>query len=125
MLLLDVTVCLFAYRPNQSETARRVSSWLTPKLVGRERVAVSEPVLASVIRIATHPRIFETPSTAGDVLQFTDSLVAAPAARVRQVRPPAQAQPARGLLIARRSAVPAAALPPPNRPREDVCRSPR
>lgn len=85
MLLLDVNVCLYAYRPNQSETARRVSSWLTPKLVGHERVAVSEPVLASVIRIATHPRIFETPSTPGDVLQFTESLVAAPAARL--VRP--------------------------------------
>ena len=83
--MLDVNVCLYAYRPNQSETARRVSSWLAPKLVGRERVAVSEPVLASVIRIATHPRIFETPSTAGDVLQFTESLVAAPAARL--VRP--------------------------------------
>ncbi len=85
MLLLDVNVCLYAYRPGQSETARLVSEWLAPRLLGHERVAVSEPVLASVVRIATHPRIFRTPSTPSDVLRFAESLLAAPA--VQLVRP--------------------------------------
>lgn len=85
MLLLDVNICLYAYRPGQSETARRVSEWLAPRLIGHERIAVSEPVLTSVVRIATHPRIFETPSTPGDVLRFAESLLSAPAAQL--VRP--------------------------------------
>lgn len=85
MLLLDVNVCLYAYRPGQSETARVVSEWLSPRLTGHERVAISETVLTSVVRIATHPRIYETPSTPRDVLRFAESLLAAPATQL--VRP--------------------------------------
>jgi hypothetical protein len=85
MLLLDVNVCLYAYRPAESETAARVSEWLAPRLLGHERIAVSEPVLAAVVRIATHPRIFRQPSTPADVLAFAASLESAPAAQV--VRP--------------------------------------
>lgn len=85
MLLLDINVCLYAYRPTESETAARVSAWLTPRLVGRERIAVSEPVLASVLRIATHPRVFRQPSSPADALAFAQSLASAPAAHL--VRP--------------------------------------
>lgn len=80
MLLLDVNVCLYVYRPGQSATARLVHAWLAPRLVGHERVAISESVLTSVVRIATHPRIFRTPSTPSDVLRFAESLLSAPAA---------------------------------------------
>lgn len=85
MLLLDVNICLYAYRPGQSETARVVSEWLSPRLTGHERVAVSETVLMSVVRIATHPRIYETPSTPRDVLRFAESLLAAPATQLVRV----------------------------------------
>jgi toxin-antitoxin system PIN domain toxin len=85
MLLLDVNICLYAYRPAESESAALISEWLAPRLVGHKRVAVSEPLLAAVIRIATHPKVFRTPSTPSDVLAFTDSLCAAPAAQ--RVRP--------------------------------------
>jgi uncharacterized protein len=57
MLLLDVNICLCAYRPAESESPAVVSKWLGPRLVGHERIAVSEPVLASVIRIATRPNV--------------------------------------------------------------------
>lgn len=85
MLLLDVNVCLYAYRPAESEVAARVHAWLTSRLVGRERVGVSESVLAAVVRIATHPRVFRQPSTPADAIAFTESLLAAPAAQL--VRP--------------------------------------
>jgi toxin-antitoxin system PIN domain toxin len=85
VLLLDVNVCLYAYRPAESEVATHVHDWLMPRLVGRERVAVSEPVLAAVVRIATHPRVFRQPSTPADAIAFTESLLAAPAAQI--VRP--------------------------------------
>jgi hypothetical protein len=87
MLLLDVNICLCAYRPAESESPAVVSKWLGPRLVGHERIAVSEPVLASVIRIATRPNVFRTPSTPSDVVAFTESLASAPAAqRVRRGR---------------------------------------
>jgi toxin-antitoxin system PIN domain toxin len=85
MLLLDVNVCLYAYRPTESETAARVGAWLAPRLVGHERIAVSETILASVLRIATHPRVFRRPSTPADALGFAQSLASAPAAHL--VRP--------------------------------------
>lgn len=85
MLLLDVNVCLYAYRPAESETAARVREWLLPRLVGHERIALSETVLAAVVRIATHPRVFRQPSTPADAIAFTDSLTAAPATQL--VRP--------------------------------------
>jgi toxin-antitoxin system PIN domain toxin len=85
MLLLDINVCLYAYRPAESETAARVSEWLAPRLVGHERIALSEPVLASVVRIATHPRVFRQPSAPADALAFATSLASAPAAQL--VRP--------------------------------------
>ncbi|TQN45694.1 hypothetical protein FHX52_2394 [Humibacillus xanthopallidus] len=85
MLLLDVNICLYAYRPAESESAARVSEWLAPRLVGHERIAVSEPVLASVLRIATHPKVFRMPSTPADAVAFAESLASAPAAQ--RVRP--------------------------------------
>lgn len=85
MFLLDVNVCLYAYRPAESETAARVSEWLAPLLVGHERIGISEPVLASVVRIATHSRVFRQPSTPADALAFAASLASAPAAQL--VRP--------------------------------------
>ncbi|MGL5852253.1 MAG: TA system VapC family ribonuclease toxin, partial [Phycicoccus sp.] len=56
--------------------------WLTPRLAGVERVALSADVLAAVVRITTHPRVFSTPSTPSDAVSFTASVIAAPATTV-------------------------------------------
>ncbi|MGL5819966.1 MAG: TA system VapC family ribonuclease toxin [Phycicoccus sp.] len=85
MLLPDVNVLLHTYRPNASREAAAVADWLTPRLVGVERVALSADVLAAVVRIATHPRVFSTPSTPSDAVSFTASVIAAPATTM--VRP--------------------------------------
>jgi uncharacterized protein len=77
-------VLLYAYRPGASTVATAVAEWLRPRLVGVERVALAKPVLASVVRVATHPRVFATPSTPADAVAFTESLADAPATvRVR------------------------------------------
>lgn len=85
MLFLDVNVCLYAFRPTVSERSREVAAWLDARLGGPERVLVSESVLASMIRIATHPRIFEVPASPADAVAFVDALLRAP--RVVVVRP--------------------------------------
>lgn len=85
MLFLDVNVCLYAFRPTISETSRTVAAWLDEHLAGPERILVSESVLASMIRIATHPRVFEEPASPADALAFADALLAVP--RVGVTRP--------------------------------------
>ena len=87
MLLLDVKVCLHAYRPTDTPAGEAVAAWLAPRLVGHERVALSESVLASVVRLATHPRVFRVPSTPVDALLFTTSIASAPAAQLVRTGP--------------------------------------
>lgn len=85
MLILDVNVCLDAFRPTASAEAGRVGEWLAPRLTGDEQIGVSEFVLAAMIRIATHPRIYTEPAPVAAALGFADALLEAPATTV--VRP--------------------------------------
>lgn len=85
MLFLDVNVCLYAFRPTTSDVAADVAQWLGRHLTGYERLAVSEFVLSSVIRLATHPQIFKVPATPAEALRFAEALLQAPAVTV--VRP--------------------------------------
>jgi uncharacterized protein len=50
------------------------------RLGGSERVALFEPVLSSVVRIATHPAIYRTPAPRPAVESFIDACLAAPGA---------------------------------------------
>jgi toxin-antitoxin system PIN domain toxin len=72
-------------RPETSEDALGVRAWLEDRLNGHEQVGLVESVLASVVRIATHPRIFDPPSTPVQAVEFVDALRGAPNAAV--VRP--------------------------------------
>lgn len=54
-------------------------------------LGVAEQVLASMLRIVTHPRIFEHPSSPAEALAFADAVVAAPNTHV--VRPGPQHWP--------------------------------
>ena len=83
MLLLDVNVCVYAFR-RESRGHEKLKSWLQQVLAGPEPVGLPEQVLASVIRLVTNHRIYHDPSTPTAVLSFCDSLLDAPAAmRVR------------------------------------------
>lgn len=85
MLFLDVNVCLYAFRPTISERSTAVARWLDECLEGPERIVVSESVLASMIRIATHPRVFEEPASPSEAVGFAEALLAMP--RVQVARP--------------------------------------
>ncbi|MFN2445001.1 MAG: TA system VapC family ribonuclease toxin [Vicinamibacterales bacterium] len=79
MIAPDVNVLLYAFR---EESARHPEyhAWLQGALNGTETVAMFEPVLAAVMRIATHPGIFKPPSPRERVEEFVDACLAAPAA---------------------------------------------
>ena len=84
MILLDVNVCIYAFRQDytQHDDAR---AWLTTALEGAEAIAVADEVLAAVVRITTNHRTLRHPATAATALAFCDAVRAAPAAV--EVRP--------------------------------------
>jgi toxin-antitoxin system PIN domain toxin len=85
MLFPDVNVLVHAFRDADTAEGPVLRTWLERSLGGDESVGISEQVLASVVRIVTHPRIFVEPAPAAAALEFCEAVSAAPAAQV--VRP--------------------------------------
>jgi uncharacterized protein len=83
MLMLDVKVCVYAFR-SESRMHAKFKGWLEQALSGSEPVGLPEQVLSSTIRLVTNHRIYGDPSTPAEALSFCDALLDAPAAmRVR------------------------------------------
>jgi uncharacterized protein len=83
MLLLDVNVCVYAFR-RESRRHEDFKAWGEQALSGPEPVGLPEQVLASMVRLVTNHRIYQDPSTPTAVLSFCEALLQAPAAmRVR------------------------------------------
>ena len=79
MISPDVNILLYAFRQDSLEH-ERYRDWLRAALTGAEPVGVSELVLSGVVRIATHHRVYRQPSTAAEVMAFSEAVLAAPAA---------------------------------------------
>lgn len=79
MIAPDVNVLLYAFREDSARHAD-YHAWLENAPNGTESVALFEPVLSAVLRIATHPAVFRPPSPRDAVEAFIDTCLAAPAA---------------------------------------------
>jgi hypothetical protein len=84
MLLADVNVLVYAFREDSPEHAEH-RRWFNDMVVSREPFAVSESVLASVMRLVTNPRIFKVVTPLAEALAFAESILAQPRAVI--VRP--------------------------------------
>ena len=82
MLLLDVNVLVYAFRPGQSPVARSTREWLDVAMTAGRSLAVTNEVLAAQIRVVTHPRIFERQSPPRAAVEFAQALLDAPMTRV-------------------------------------------
>ncbi len=83
MILCDVNVLLYAFR-RDAERHEEYRAWLESVLRDAPTFGVAEMVLASVIRISTHPRIYREPSTLEEVGTFAQYLTDQPnAVRIR------------------------------------------
>lgn len=82
MFLLDVNILVYAYRPEQSPLALAARTWLDRSMAAKAALAVTNEILASVIRIVTDRRIFVHPSPAGQAVEFAQALLDAPTTRV-------------------------------------------
>ncbi|HYN28279.1 MAG TPA: TA system VapC family ribonuclease toxin [Dermatophilaceae bacterium] len=77
--LVDVNLLVYAMR-REVEHHHEALTVLTEAFVGEEAVGVLDETLAAVVRIGTHPRIWSTPLSAPQVLEFCDRVRSAPAA---------------------------------------------
>ena len=84
MILPDVNVLLYAFRDDSVDHAR-YRRWLEGVVNGDEAYGMSPQVLCSVARIATHPRIYVSPSRLEDAMAFARVLLEQPHCTV--VRP--------------------------------------
>lgn len=73
MILLDVNVLLYAHK-RQAANHDRFRGWLEEVASADEPFGLHDGVLASFVRIATHPRIFDRPSSPFEALQFVAAL---------------------------------------------------
>ena len=75
MILPDVNVLLYAFRTDSADHAR-YREWLEKVVNGPEAFGISPQVLSAVVRISTHPRIYNRPSRLTDALAFCNTLTA-------------------------------------------------
>lgn len=81
MILPDVNVLIYAFR-SDAENHVDYKAWLEGVLNGDAAYGVAPQVLASVIRITTHSRIYPKPSSRAESMQFCRLLLEAPHATV-------------------------------------------
>jgi hypothetical protein len=77
MILPDVNVLLCAFRSDAPNHAA-YRNWLGDVVNGDSAYGISPQVLSSVIRIATHPRVYARPSALSDAFSFARILLAQP-----------------------------------------------
>jgi toxin-antitoxin system PIN domain toxin len=73
VILCDVDVLVDAFEPS-SPRHDEYRSWLQDTLSSVEPYGVNEFVLSGFIRIVTHPRIFESPSSTTTALAFAHAV---------------------------------------------------
>lgn len=73
MIVPDVNVLVYAARMGAPDHAR-YRAWLESVLAGVEPIGLSELVLSGVVRVLTHPRVFDPPLPLADALAFVDAL---------------------------------------------------
>ena len=86
MILPDVNVLLYAFRSDSSHHAAS-RHWLHSVVNGPAAFGMSPQVLASLVRITTHPRIFARPSRLNDALAFAAILLDRPHCQIIQPGP--------------------------------------
>jgi toxin-antitoxin system PIN domain toxin len=83
MILPDVNVLIYAFR---HDSARHIvcKAWLDQTISADARFGISPMALSGVVRITTHPRIFENPSALDDAFGFCHDLLSQPHCEIVQ-----------------------------------------
>ena len=81
MILPDVNVLLYAFRADSPDHAA-YRGWLESVVNGEMAYGMSPRVLAAVLRVATHPKVFRHPSRSEEVIAFLSVLIEQPHCQV-------------------------------------------
>jgi len=73
MFLMDVNVLVYAHREDTPEHSA-YREWLESTINGTVPYGYSELVLSGFLRVVTHPRIFEMPSTLSGAIRFANQV---------------------------------------------------
>lgn len=79
MILCDANVLVYAHKEG-ADRHDEYRTWVEEAMNGDEAFGVSDFVLSSVLRIVTHPRVFDPPSTWHQARDFADAVRSAPSA---------------------------------------------
>jgi toxin-antitoxin system PIN domain toxin len=74
MILPDVNVLVNAFRRDAPDH-ERCRAWLDGVVNGESRYGMAPQVLGSVVRVATHPKVFKEPSRLDEALRFCEVLL--------------------------------------------------
>jgi toxin-antitoxin system PIN domain toxin len=77
MMLMDVNVLVYAHREDAKDHIA-YREWLESVLNASVAYAYSELVLSGFIRVVTHPKIFEQPSSLEAAITFSEQIRSAP-----------------------------------------------
>ena len=86
MILPDVNVHLYAFRRDAPQH-RDGRAWLDSVVNGSAVYGMSPQVLASVIRVSTHPRVYARPSGLNEAIAFCNVLLEQPHCQIVQPGP--------------------------------------
>ncbi|MCK5189552.1 MAG: type II toxin-antitoxin system VapC family toxin [Methylococcales bacterium] len=73
MYLMDVNIFVYAFREDVKEHLV-YREWLESVLNSDEFYGVSELVLSGFLRVVTHPKVFNVPTSLGDAIAFTQQI---------------------------------------------------
>jgi toxin-antitoxin system PIN domain toxin len=85
MILPDVNVLIYAFRPEMAEHSRCLR-WLQSAVDDNARFGISPLSLAAVVRVTTNRRTFNPPSLVKDAFKFCDYLLAQPHCQIVEPR---------------------------------------
>jgi len=77
VILPDVNILVNAFRRDTADHSL-CRSWLDRVVNGDGRYAMSPQVLASMVRVVTHPRVFKKPSALDETLAYAELLLGQP-----------------------------------------------
>jgi toxin-antitoxin system PIN domain toxin len=73
LILIDVNVLIYAHRED-APGHRSYAEWLERTVATEPAFGISDLVLSAVVRIVTHPRAFNTPTSLDSALGFVSEL---------------------------------------------------
>lgn len=73
MFLMDVNVLVYAHREDATNHSA-YRQWLESVINGHASFGYSELVLSGFLRVVTHPKVFEIPSTLSSAVNFTEQI---------------------------------------------------